>query len=145
LFEPINTLMHALDPRLFFGYDVRPIAAITAKLEAQFRRYQPDRDPMTDFDRDLVRLAEQAGFAEVSLDLQVSVKSSRTPCPWDRFPRMSGNPLIPSLANLLDEALTGQEKADFTAHLRPLVEAGTGKDRRAVAYLAASGSGGPAR
>jgi arsenite methyltransferase len=140
LFEPINTLMHAGEQETFAGYDVRPIEPAMSKVMAVFRTYQPDLDPMTDFDdRDLVRLAEQAGFAVVELELRVTVKSSRAPVPWDRFLRMSGNPLVPPLADVLDQALTERERADVTAHLRPLVETGTGQDRMAVAYLRASG------
>ncbi len=141
LFEPINVLMHGLKEHSFMGYDVSAIGpAIAEKVRAVFRTHQPDRDPMTDFDdRDLVRLAEQAGFALVDLDLQVTVKSWRAPVPWDRFLRMSGNPLVPPLADVLDQALTEQERAELTAHLRPLVETGSGEDRKAVAYLKASG------
>jgi arsenite methyltransferase len=145
LFEPINVLMHGLKGRSLMGYDAGAIAPALAKVNAEFRTYQPDLDPMTDFDdRDLVRLAEQAGFAEVDLELQVTVRSSRPPVPWDRFLRMSGNPLVPPLADVLDRALTEQEKAEFTAHLRPLVESGAGEDRKAVAYLKASGAESPA-
>jgi arsenite methyltransferase len=141
LFEPINVLMHGIEGRSLMGYDAGAIAPALAKVNAVFRTYQPDLDPMTDFDdRDLVRLAERAGFAEVDLELQVTVRSSRPPVPWDRFLRMSGNPLVPPLADVLDRALTEQEKAEFTAHLRPLVESGAGEDRRAVAYLKASGA-----
>ncbi len=142
LFEPINTLMLGCEQETFMGYDVRPIAPVMAKVIATFRTYQPDLDPMTDFDdRDLVRLAEKAGFALVDLELRVTVKASRPPASWDRFLRMSGNPLVPPLADVLDQALTEQEKAEFTAHLRPLVETGAGEDRMAVAYLKASGGG----
>jgi arsenite methyltransferase len=139
LFEPINVLMHGLEEHSLMGYDARAIAPLLAKVNAVFRTYQPDLDPMTDFDdRDLVRLAEQAGFALVDLELRVTVKSSRPPVPWDRFLRMSGNPLVPPLADVLDRALTEQEKADFTAHLRPLIETGAGEERSALAYLKAS-------
>jgi arsenite methyltransferase len=139
LFEPINVLMHGGDPGTFGGYDARPIAPLVAKVMAAFRAFQPDRDPMTDFDdRDLVRLAEEAGFAVVELDLRVTCKSARSPVPWERFLRMSGNPLVPPLAEILDQALTEAERTEFAAHLRPLVEAGVGKDRMAVAYLKAS-------
>jgi arsenite methyltransferase len=141
LFEPINALMHGGDPLHFHGYDVGQVAHLARKVSAQFSRLRPDGgNPMLDFDdRDLVRLAEQAGFAEVGLELNVTVKSSRPPVPWERFLRMSGNPLVPPLANILEEALTADEIAEFSAHLRPLVEAGAGKDRMAVAYLTASG------
>jgi hypothetical protein len=37
----------------------------------------------------------------------------------------------------LDSALSPREAAEPTAHLRPLVESGTGKERRALAYLTA--------
>ena len=100
---------------------------------------------MLDFDdRDLVRLAEAAGFADVRLDLEVSVRRSRPPVPWEAFLRSSGNPNLPPLGVMLDQALTPAELAAFGAHLRPLVEAGNGTDRRAVAYLTA-GDVDPAR
>jgi arsenite methyltransferase len=139
IFEPINTLMDECRPHMFFGYDVGPIAEIAAKVSAQFAAIQPaGSDPMLDFDdRDLVRLAEQAGFGEVSLDLRVSVKSWRSGAPWDRFLRMSGNPNLPPLTDMLDRALSPAEIVAFTAHLRPLVEAGRGEHRQAVAYLTA--------
>ena len=45
---------------------------------------------MGDFDeRDLVRHAEDAGFPEIDLELQVSVKAHKQPIPWERFLRMS--------------------------------------------------------
>lgn len=140
LFEPINTLMHGRDPGRFFGYDIGPVSHLAAKVAGRFSEIQPEgRDPMLDFDdRDLVRLAEQAGFGDIGLELRVTVKSSRPPCPWARFLRMSGNPLVPPLADVLSQVLTEQETAEFTAYLRPLVEAGAGTDRKAVAYLKAS-------
>jgi len=142
LFEPINVLMHECGSRLFFGYDISPVAEIAAKLSAQFAGIQPSgADPMVDFDdRDLVRLAEQAGFADVRLDLRVTVRKRRPAAPWDRFLRQSGNPNLPPLGEMLQRALSPVELAAFTAHLRPLVEAGQGEDRNAVAYLTARDS-----
>jgi arsenite methyltransferase len=138
IFEPINTLMHG-NPTQFLGYDIEPVADIAAKLGARFDAMQPPAtDPMVDFDdRDLVRLAEQAGFGEVRLDLRVTVTASRAPVPWDRFLRSSPNPKVPPLGDVLGGALTAAELAAFTAHLRPLVENGRGERRRAVAYLTA--------
>jgi len=140
LFEPINVLMSGRGPERFGGYDTRPVRTIAAKLIALYDKYQPpDTDPMTDFDeRDLVRLAGQAGFDEVGLELQVSVKNSKPPVPWDRFLAMSGNPKIPTMAEAMDQSLTPAEIAEFTAHLRPLVETGSGQERRALAYLTAT-------
>jgi arsenite methyltransferase len=140
LFEPINVLMSGRGPDRFGGYDTRPVRAIAAKIIAVYESYQPaGTDPMTDFDeRDLVRLAEEAGFPEVGLELQVSVKTTRPAMPWERFVAMSGNPKIPSLAEAMDQALTPAEISEFTAHLRPLAETGTGEERRALAYLTAA-------
>src|SRR5580692_6220789 len=145
IFEPINTLMQECDAGVFYGYDVRPVAESAAKVQARFAALQPPgRDPMLDFDdRDLVRLAELAGFADVRLDLEVSVRRTRPPVPWDAFLRSSGNPNLPPLGLMLEEALTLAELAAFTGHLRPLVEAGDGTDRRAVAYLTAGGIDAP--
>ena len=63
------------------GYDVSPVEALAAKLQALYESIQPrGADPMGDFDdRDLVRHAEAAGFSEISLELRVSVKAARTP------------------------------------------------------------------
>jgi arsenite methyltransferase len=140
LFEPINVLMSGRGPDRFAGYDTRLVQAIAAKLIDLFDSYQPpDTDPMTDFDeRDLVRLAEQAGFAEVGLELQVSVRNTKPHVPWDRFLAMAANPKIPSMGEAMDRALTPAEITEFTAHLRPLVETGTGQERRALAYLTAT-------
>lgn len=139
LFEPINVLMGGYDPGRFFGYDIRPVAPLAAKIEALYASIQPPgEDPMTDFDeRDLVRHAERAGFPEISLELQVTVKNSKQPDRWERFLRGSGNPLIPPVGEAMDRTLSPGEISEFTAHLRPLVEAGTAQERRALAYLTA--------
>jgi SAM-dependent methyltransferase len=139
LFEPINALMSLADPDRFSGYDVTPVRALAAKVRALYESIQPPGiDPMTDFDdRDLVRLARDAGFGEIDLELRVSVKGRKQPVPWERFLRTSGNPLVPTVGEALDRALSQQEAAELTGYLRPLVESGAGLERRAVAYLAA--------
>jgi arsenite methyltransferase len=141
IFEPINTLMHG-NPKLFLGYDVEPVADIATKVGARFDAMQPPAtDPMVNFDdRDLVRLAEQAGFKEVWLDLRVTVTSARSPVPWARFLRSSPNPKMPPIGEVLAGALNPAELAALTSHLRPLVENGRGERRRALAYLTACDS-----
>jgi arsenite methyltransferase len=140
LFEPINVLMGECDPDRFFGYDVRPVAELAAKVEALFESIQRyGQDPMVDFDeRDLVRHAERAGFAQIGLELQVTVKNAIRPVPWERFLRISGNPLIPPVGEAMDRTLSRGEITELTAYLRPLVESGTGQERRAFAYLTAA-------
>jgi arsenite methyltransferase len=139
LFEPINVLMSLADPDLFSGYDVTPVSALAAKVRAFYESLQPRGvDPMIDFDdRDLVKHAQAAGFPEIDLELRVSVKRRKLPVPWGRFIRSSGNPLVPPFGEVLDQTLSPAEAAEFTQHLRPLVETGTGLERRALAYLIA--------
>jgi SAM-dependent methyltransferase len=139
VFEPVNVLMSGADPGSFCGYDMTPVRPLAARVQALYGSIQPPgADPMTDFDeRDLVRHAEAAGFAEVGLDLRVSVKNRKDPVPWDRFLATSGNPLIPPLGEVLDRLLSPGEAAELARHLRPLVESGTGVERRALAYLTA--------
>jgi arsenite methyltransferase len=139
LFEPINVLMSHADPDLFSGYDFTPVRTLAAKVQALYESIQPlGEDPMVDFDeRDLVRHAQDAGFAEIELELRVSVKTRKEPVPWELFIRKSGNPLVPTVGEALNSALSPQEAAQFTGHLRPLVETGTGRERSALAYLTA--------
>jgi arsenite methyltransferase len=139
LSEPINVLMDSADPDLFFGYDVTPVKDLAAKVEALYEAIQPTGDPMTDFDeRDLVRHAIDAGFPQINLELQLTVKTRIEPVPWDRFLHISGNPLVPAFGEAMDRALSPQEGAELTGHLRPLVESGTGRERIALAYLTAA-------
>jgi len=140
LYEPINALMGAHDPDRFCGYDIRPVAPLAAKVDALYESIQPPgEDPMGDFDeRDLVRHAEQAGFPVIDLELRLTVKNTMRPIPWDRFLRMSGNPLIPPMGEALDRTLSPDEIAAFTVYLKPLVESGTGQERIASAYLTAT-------
>jgi arsenite methyltransferase len=139
LFEPINVLMSVADPDLFWGYEAGPVRDLADRLEELYKSIQPlGIDPMVDFDeRDLVRHAQQAGFTHIDLELKVTVQSDTEPVPWDRFQRMSYNPLIPPLADAMDQVLTPEEAERLTQHLRPLVESGRGRRRSALAYLTA--------
>lgn len=137
--EPINVLMGFDDPGRFFGYDIGPVRALADKIEAVYESIQPHgKDPMGDFDeRDLVRQAEDAGFPVIDLELRVTVKNARRPIPWERFLRTSGNPLVPAFGEAIDRSLSTVEIAEFTAHLKPLVESGAGQERLVIAYLTA--------
>src|SRR5580700_5154950 len=138
VYEPINVLMH--DPDRFLGYDITPVRALADKIEALYWSIQPrGEDPMVDFDeRDLLRHAERAGFADIDLELRVTVRNSKRPVRWEQVLRMAGNPLVPTLGEALDRTLRPEEIAEFTAYLKPLVQAGAGRERLAVSYLAAA-------
>jgi arsenite methyltransferase len=136
IFEPINRFSFPGPPNQFDGYDVTPVAELARKVQAVYLRIQPpDSDPMTDFDeRDLVSQAERAGFSEIQLELQIHVKPSEN-TDWSVLLHTAGNPKIPTLAEVMQQVLTPAETKRFVNHLRPLVEAGRGVHRSAVAYL----------
>jgi arsenite methyltransferase len=139
LFEPINVLMSGNGTGRFWGLDVTEVQDLAARVSELYKSIQPPgEDPMLDFDeRDLVKLAEQSGFDDIVLELRIAVRSHRQPIPWDRFIKMSFNPLIPTLGEAMEQVLTPEETGRLTAHLRPLVESGAGRERRALAYLTA--------
>jgi ubiquinone/menaquinone biosynthesis C-methylase UbiE len=146
LHEPINRFgSEERRAARFFGYDFGDLAELGTKLHDVFATAQPDdTDPMLDFDeRDLVRLAEQAGFFPVRLTLR-AVLESAAPRSWDGFLDTAGNPNIPTLREAMDEVLTADERERLTAQLRPLVERGQGEWRIALAYLAATKPARPA-
>ena len=138
LFEPINRFA-ARDGKTWAGYSFEEIPAIYAKLRAVYSAIQPvDSDPMLDFDeRDLIRMAEEAGFHPIELELVAEVRSVE-PRSWDGFVRMSGNPRIPTLGEAMEQALAPAERYALERHLRPLVEEGRGTWRMASAYLRAT-------
>ena len=135
LFEPINRFARrAADT--WAGYDLGPLPDISRKIRNVYEALQPpDTDPMLNFDeRDLVDLAERAGFFPITLQLEAEIKPSE-PRPWEAFLDSVGNPRIPSIGEPMQQVLTPDEQAQLTAHLRPLVEEGRGTWRLALAYL----------
>lgn len=142
LFEPINRFRHPQPPHLFLGYDVTPVGDLAVKVTEVYRRIQPmETDPMLDFDeRDLLDLAEEAGFSEIHLDYEADISTDTTyhgVTDWETFVKSAGNPHIPTIEEAMNEVLTPEEIARFTAHLRPLVENGRRKNTSALAFLRA--------
>lgn len=145
IFEPINRFNCPEPTHLFWGYDVTPVQEMAHKVRAVYERiHPPESSPMLDFDeRDLLTFAEQAGFAEIHLDMQIEIKQPKsfdqkdeTLKPrWETFMRSAGNPLSPTLEEAMAQVLTPYEAEQFTAYLRPLVETNQRSVREAVAYL----------
>jgi len=135
IFEPINRF--GGPATRLGGLDMAPIQEIADKIFAVYERLQPfDSDPMLDFDeRDLLTLAEQAGFREIHLEYQATIKPMVPQAPWDVAIRIPGNPRVPSLGEVLETVLTPDEAARFVAYYRPFYENGQGIARSAVAYL----------
>lgn len=139
IFEPINRFGYPEPPHLLWGYDVTPVMELAEKVKAVYMdRQPPHTDPMLDFDeRDLIAFAEQAGFKDIHLELNVEIRSSREGKRSTTL-RCAPNPKAPTLEEAINEALDPGEANLFSAYLRPLVVASNGTRRSAVAYLWAS-------
>jgi ubiquinone/menaquinone biosynthesis C-methylase UbiE len=138
LFEPINRFGMEERRNGFCGYPADGLGELAERVERVYAEIQPPDDPMVDFDeRDLVRLAEEAGFFPIDLELRVEIRPTDA-APWDAFVNSSGNPKIPTLAEAMDQVLTAEEGERVTSYLRPLVEEGAGTWRMATAYLTAT-------
>ena len=135
LFEPINRFGMEERTQGFWGYPADGLADLAARVERVYAEIQPPDDPMLDFDeRDLLVLAEAAGFFPLELELRAEIRPME-PRPWKPFTDSSGNPKIPTIAEAIDQALTPEERERFIEHLRPLVEQGKGVWRMAQAFL----------
>ncbi len=131
IFEPINR----------FGMDrltqhPEPVQKLIDRIGAVMERLQPsETDPMVDFDeRDLLEHAEAAEFAEIHLDYEAEIAPAE-PRRWETVLHCSGNPKLPTLAELMDEIFTPEEAARYEAYMRPRVEGGLSTNRWATAYL----------
>jgi SAM-dependent methyltransferase len=136
VWEPINRFGAEERRSTFLGFRVEGIDEIRAKLWATFEAIEPpDSDPMLDFDeRDLLRLAEGAGFfpLRLTLDARVELMAPRS---WDATLDSAWNPNVPTLREAMQQVLTAEERELLTERLRPLVEGGGGEWRMASAHL----------
>ena len=141
IFEPINRF--GLEERKSsWGFrELAGVEELMRRIVAVIDRVQEDAgglDAMIGFDeRDLLRLAEEAGFVELRLTLIAEVL--RTPLgrttDWNVFLDSSPNPLAPTFREAMEGALTAEEIERVTAVLRPQVERGEGSTRFARAFL----------
>ena len=137
LFEPINRYFIDVDRRYPAAYDVGPVEDLAERVTAVYLGINPMAGPMMNFgERDLLDMAETAGFAELHLRLVIDV-APPGPRDWESFVHSSPNPLAPTLDEAMRQALTPPEIDRYVRHFRPLVESGTGTLRRAVAFLTA--------
>jgi arsenite methyltransferase len=137
LFEPINRLTFPEPADRFWGYDVAAVAELAGKVKSA----SPAVKAMTDFDdRDLVRLAEDAGFARIHAECHVDVQpggSLMRAETLDAFLDRAPNPLAPTVRESIDAALDGDERERFLAHLTRAFADDAPLMRAAVAYLSA--------
>jgi SAM-dependent methyltransferase len=140
LYEPINRFADCGDKgSRFAGFDLAGLDEIAAKLRGLYETLQPPGiDPMLNFDeRDLIRLAEEAGFFPISLEFEAVVEPL-SPRSWEGFVDSAGNPNEPTLREAMEQVLTPDERDRLKAHLLPLVEQGAGVWRMASAFLVAT-------
>jgi len=139
LWEPINRFGSGeRRDSGFVGYSTDGLGETTGKLHALYDAIQPpDSDPMLDFDeRDLLQLAEEAGFSPIRLTLDARIESVE-PRNWDSFVDTAWNPNVPTLREAMEQALSPDEREELTLQLRTLVERGEGEWRMAFAQLSA--------
>jgi ubiquinone/menaquinone biosynthesis C-methylase UbiE len=107
---------------------------------AQFPSTEPEiaASPIASFsERDLVRLAREAGFVDIHLELHIDERTSSIKT-WDVFLGVSPHPLAPPLKEILSTRFSEDERQLFEKVLRPIVESGKALENDAVAYLTAS-------
>lgn len=141
LFEPINRRYTALNQDNLFGYEASTVFDLAAKVRAVFESAAPPDGPMMGFDEtDLLRLAENAGFSDITVTLELT-STAQPPfagVSWSELMKISPNPNAPTFGEAIRQALSSEQAAHLEAHLRPLVENRTGgRYRSANAYLTA--------
>jgi arsenite methyltransferase len=145
LFEPINRLMFPEPEDRLWGYDVSAIVKLAAKVKASYAALEdPAAETMMDFDdRDLVRLAEEAGFERVHLECHIDVEPAAhlRALDLEKLLDIAPNPLAPTLREAVDAALSASERERFLARYGQIVAEGQPLRRSAAAYLAAGKRG----
>jgi ubiquinone/menaquinone biosynthesis C-methylase UbiE len=134
LFEPINRLNRVIRPT-----PPEQIEELAHRISTVYDELQPaGTDPMLDFDeRDLVDLAEQAGFERVTMTLETTVQPAETVA-WEAYLDTAPNPNVPAPRAVMERVLSPQERELYEAYMRPEVESGGASRRMAVAYLVAT-------
>ena len=140
LFEPINRRFAALNRDTLFGYDPGPVIELAARVRAVFEASAPTGGAMMGFDEtDLLLLAENAGFSDIAVTLELSTtQSPYSLMSWDQLMKTSPHPNAPTYREAIDQALSPVEAASIEEYLRPRMEKGGGRNRGALAYLRAS-------
>jgi ubiquinone/menaquinone biosynthesis C-methylase UbiE len=143
IWEPINRLTYPEPADEWFGYDVSSVRELADRVKNSYLTLGYTPDAMLSFDeRDLFAHAEQAGFVELHLELRRSAARRSAPRTWDSFYASSPNPLSQTVAEVIENALSTEERRRFTAHLQPLVEKGIQVERVALAHLWGERPGG---
>lgn len=80
------------------------------------------KSPIANYsERDMLRFAQLAGFAELHLELHIDTLPSIVHS-WEVFINSSPHPLAPPLSVIMAEQFTAQERQLFERSMRPVVE-----------------------
>lgn len=144
--EPVfrdNALAAASLRRLLESGRIDRTKSILPLLHRWHAAQYPDTDegihssPIANYtERDLLRLAQEAGFRELHLELHISVTNSYRKS-WNVFVDSSPHPLAPSLRTILQERFTADERRRFETAVRPMVESSEFTETDRMTYLTA--------
>ncbi len=144
MFEPINRFAYPEPDGFFGGFDLTSVAPLVERVRDTYNELAGSGEStLIDFDeRDLLEFAERAGFRTVELTYEAKIEHGGgahwgSELSWETFIRIAPNPLAPSLAETIDQALTPDEAKRFVAHMRLLFESRDGTARSAAVYLRA--------
>jgi ubiquinone/menaquinone biosynthesis C-methylase UbiE len=128
----------------YTAYDIEPVRDLLERVRRTVTGLQPASDAMFDFDEsDLARCVESAGFDRVTLRL-VHYEKPTPPQSWETFLETVPNPALPKVRDLLERGFEPHQLRRLEEHLRPLVEAGAGTMRWALAFVSAAKPATPA-
>lgn len=140
--EPLSRLMFPEPDERLWGYDLRSTLDLVAKVKAALSALADPtfRAAMMDFDdRDLVRLAVNAGFERVHAECHIVTEpggliragSARA------MLELALDPTSPTLGEAVEASLTENEQRRFVAELDEAISAGTATRRTAFVYVRA--------
>lgn len=137
LFEPVNRFKLEQPCGSLGGYDLGPLGHLADRVAAAFACNRDGDNPMLDADeRDLVRFADRAGFAEVAAHLVLSLTPAFAQDPAMLL-RSAPNPLSPTLDEAIAQTLTAEEAEWFRAAFTDAVLNRRGRIRFAGCHLRA--------
>ncbi len=87
-------------------------------------------------ERDLLRFAQNAGFADVHLELHIDTFPSIVRS-WDVFVNSTPHPLAPPLSRIMAECFSAEERELFERSMRPVIEDPHAVSTDRMAYLTA--------
>jgi arsenite methyltransferase len=125
-FRDQNLIWPGFGPAQLGQSEIEPVRDLIDRLIAYSEKFHRRAASMTAFGhKDWFFALDRAGFAAITTDLSVS-QFRQPPVAWDYILKMSLNPLVPSLGEMMQEIFSAEEREHFEKHVRPLIEHGAG-------------------